>query len=217
VTKVNIDMLRCARAAFAKAEGRAEADIVEVMEISMRNLLTEDGAVDGRDFLARADVLGAAGKTVMISDTFEYYRLATYLRGCTSGPLAMVLGAGSLRHVLDEKYYEDLEGGILEALGRLFGKGLRFFVYPMLDADSSRLVSLANLDVPPALAKLYGYLVDRGALVPLEGYDAAVLPILARDVLRSIEAGDPAWQGMVPPEIAEIIQRRGFFGCGRRA
>jgi hypothetical protein len=217
VTKVNIDMLRCARAAFAQAEGRAEADIVEVMEISMRNLLTEDGAVDGRDFLARADVLGAAGKTVMISDTFEYYRLATYLRGCTSSPLAMVLGAGSLRPVLDEKYYEDLEGGILEALGRLFGKGLRFFVYPMLDADSSRLVSLANLDVPPALAKLYGYLVDRGALVPLEGYDAAVLPILARDVLRSIEAGDPAWEGMVPPEIAEIIRRRGFFGYGRQA
>jgi hypothetical protein len=87
----------------------------------------------------------------------------------------------------------------------------------MLDADSSRLVSLANLDVPPALAKLYGYLVDRGALVPLEGYDAAVLPILARDVLRSIEAGDPAWEGMVPPEIAEIIRRRGFFGYGRQA
>ena len=216
VTKVNIDMLRCARAAFAKAQGKPEDDIVEVMEITMRNLLTEDGDVDARDFLARADVLGAAGKTVMISAYFEYYRLATYLRGCTSGPLAMVLGAGSLLHVFDEKYYEDLDGGILEAAGRLFGKGLRFFVYPMLEPATTRLVTVANLEVPPALAKLYGYLRDRGSLVQLEDCDKAVLPIVARDVLRRIKAGDAAWEGMVPPEIAEIIKRRGFFGCAKR-
>jgi len=216
VTKVNIDMLRCARAAFAQAEARPEADIVEIMEISMRNLLTENGGVDARDFLARADVLGAAGKTVMISDYFEYYRLASYLRGCTSGPIAMVLGAGSLRHVFDEKYYEHLEGGILEALGRLFGHGLRFFVYPMLAAGNSHLVALADLDMPPVVDKLYAYLRDRGALVPLADYDTTVLPILPRDVLRRIETGDPAWESMVTPEIAAVIKQRGFFGYGRQ-
>ena len=216
VTKVNIDMLRCARAAFARAEERPEEDIVEVMEISMRNLLTEDGEVDARDFLARTDVLGAAGKTVMISDYLEDWRLATYLRGCTSSPIAMVLGAGSLLHVFDEKYYEDLDGGILEATGRLFGKGLRFFVYPMLDAGSSRLVSLANLEVSPVLANLFGYLRDRGSLVSLEGYDATVLPIVPRDVLRRIKAGDSAWEGMVPADIAEVIKRRGLFGHAKR-
>jgi hypothetical protein len=216
VTRVNIDMLRCARAAFARAQERPEEDIVEVMEISMRNLLTEDGEVDARDFLARVDVLGAAGKTVMISNCLEDWRLAAYLRGCTSAPVAMVLGAGSLLHVFDEKYYQDLDGGILEAVGRLFGKGLRFFVYPMLDARSSRLVCLANLEVPPALAKLYGYLCDRGSLVALDDYDAKVLPIVPRDVLRRIKAGDPAWEGMVPPEIADVIKRRGFFGYSKR-
>jgi hypothetical protein len=216
VTKVNIDMLRCARSAFARSQERPEEDIVEVMEISMRNLLTDDGEVDARDFLARADVLGAAGKTVMISDYLEDWRLAGYLRGCTQGPIAMVLGAGSLLHVFDEKYYDDLDGGILEAIGRLFGKGLRFYVYPMIDARTSRLVSLPDLAVPPALAKLYGYLCDRGSLVPLGDFDPTVLPIVPRDVLRRIKAGDIAWEDMVPPEIAEIIKRRGFFGHGKR-
>ena len=49
------------------------------MEITMRNLLAGGTEVDRRDFLARADMLAACGKTVLISDYFEYYRLAAYL------------------------------------------------------------------------------------------------------------------------------------------
>ena len=216
VTKVNIDMLRCARRAFARALAQPEHDIVEVMEISMSNLLNESGDVDARDFLARADVLGAVGRTVMISDYFEYYRLADYLRGCTESPIAMVLGAGSLRHVFDEKYYAELDGGILEALGHLFARQLRVFVYPMLEPGTSRLWDLAHLDLQPGLTKLYGYLCDRGSLVALADYDPSVLPIIPREVLRRIEAGDAAWEVMVPPEIADVIKQRGFFGFGKR-
>jgi hypothetical protein len=212
VTKVNIDMLRTARAAFAKAQDRPEQDIVEVMEITMRNLLTEDGAIDPRDFLARADVLGAAGKTVLISDYFEYYRLASYLRRCSSYPIAFVLGAGSLLQIFDEKYYADMEGGILEAVGRLFGKDLKLYVYPMLDAPTGGLITASNVQVRFGLAPLYRYLFERSSLVQLEGYDASVLPILPREVLRLIEVGSSAWEKMVPEEIAEVIKRRGFFG-----
>jgi hypothetical protein len=46
----------------------------------------------------------------------------------------------------------------------------------------------------------------------LDDYEPAVLPILARDVLRLIKLGDAGWQDMVPPEIARIIKTRGFFG-----
>jgi hypothetical protein len=215
VTKVNLDMLRCARAAFAQSESKPESDIVEVMEISMRNLLTSDGDVDGHDFLARADMLGAAGKTVLVSDYLRNYRLASYLRGCTNGALAMVLGAGNLLHIFDEKYYDDLEGGILEALGSLFGRGLRLFVYPTLDPGSPRLLTVEDLPVAPPLAKLYAYLVERGSLVPLLGYDESVLPIQSRDVVQHIETGDAGWEAMVPREIAEIIKQRGFFGYSK--
>src|SRR5438132_9847932 len=65
VTKVNIDMLKSARDRFA-AEAEVAADqIVELMEITMRNLLAATGAIDLSDFLARADVLATAGKTVL--------------------------------------------------------------------------------------------------------------------------------------------------------
>jgi hypothetical protein len=212
VTKVNIDMLRCARTAFAKTQGRPESDLAEVMEISMRNLVREDGAVDARDFLARADVLGAGGKTVLVSDYFEYYRLAGFLRRCTSEPVAFVVGAGSLLQIFDEKYYVDLDGGILEAVGRLFSKNLRIFVYPMLDPQTRKVTTASNLDLSAGLAQLYRYLFERGSLVEITDGDPAVLPIASREVLRLIQAGRAGWEDMVPTEVAEIIKRRGLFG-----
>ncbi len=216
VTKMNLDMLAAARAGFARALARPEADIVEIVEVSMSNLLGEGGQVDARDFLARADVLGAAGKTVMISDYFEYFRLAAYLRGCTREAVAMVLTVDSLLHVLDEKYYAEVEGGTLEAMGRLFARGVRLFVYPTRSTAEAPLATLATAAVPPTLANLFAYLRDRGALLAIESYDPAVVAIQARDVLRRIQQGDETWQTMVPPAIADMVTRRGLFGVVRR-
>jgi hypothetical protein len=42
------------------------------------------------------------------------------------------------------------------------------------------------------------------------------LPIFSRDVLKRIAAGDESWDKMVPPQVAEIIRRRGFFGYKKR-
>jgi hypothetical protein len=219
VTKVNIDMSRCARKAFATLHARPEEDLFEIMEISMRNLLREDGEIDARDFLARADVLGAAGKTVLISNYFEYFRLASYLRRCAGEPVAFVLGAGSLQQIFDEKYYADLDGGILEAVGRLFSKDLRLLVYPMLDQQNGpnrKVVKASSLELPAGIAPLYRYLLERGSLLELEDYDPEVLPIQPREVLRLIKVADTAWEGMVPAEIAQIIKARGLFGLSVR-
>jgi hypothetical protein len=217
VTKVNMDMLRCARAALAKSPratgGEAgPVEPFEIMEISMRNLLSEGGEIDARDFLARADVLGAAGKTVLISDYFEYFRLASYLRRATSGPIAYVVGAGSVFQIFDEKYYAELDGGILEAVGRMFAKDLRLLVYPMLDLASGKVVTASNLELQGGIAPLYRYLLERGSIVELGDYDPVVLPILPRDVLRLIKLGDPRWEEMVPREIADVIKTRRYFG-----
>jgi len=211
VTKVNLNMLDCARDSFAKALGEPVDNIIELAEITMRNLLTEEGEIDPRDFLARADVLAAAGKTVLISDYFEYFRLATYLRRCTPEAIAIVLGAGSLLPLLDEKYYASLGGGILEAFGQLFQKNLTVYVYPWLDPASKKLNTVANLDVAPELRKLFGYLVDRGAIVQLENYDPHILHIFTPEVLRRIKTGDASWENMVSPEVAAVIKRRGVF------
>jgi hypothetical protein len=210
VCNPNIDMLKAAREEFAKELPPGES-IVELAEITMRNLLV-GGQIDYRDFLARADVLAAAGKTVLISDYFEYYRLAGYLRKHTTKPIAITLGAASVLSLFDEKYYQDLDGGILESFGRLFKNNLKLYVYPYLDPLTQKLATVDNLAVAPELAKLYGHLVDRGCILPLTSYDPECLKVFSSDVLELIGKGDPSWERLVPEAIADIIKRRGFFG-----
>jgi hypothetical protein len=47
--------------------------------------------VDRRDFLARAELLAACGMTVLISDYFDYYRLAAYLAERTTERIGIVM------------------------------------------------------------------------------------------------------------------------------
>src|SRR5580693_6007429 len=67
VCNVNVDMLRCAHEKFSKVPGLEGTQIVQLMEITMKNLMAT-GKIDYRDFLARADILAASGMTVLISN-----------------------------------------------------------------------------------------------------------------------------------------------------
>ncbi len=214
VCHVNMDMLRSAHENFER-DLKATAvtgEVVELMELTMRNLREEGGEVDRADFLARADMLAASGKTVLISDYFEYYRLAAYLARYTHQKIAITMGASSLRDLFEEKYYAELEGGILESFGRLFKNDLRLYIYPLLDQATGKLITVDNLEVAPHLRKLYGYLVDSGSIMQLENVNRDYLHIFSRDALRKIRAGDASWESMVPPQVAEIIKSRRFLG-----
>lgn len=211
VTKVNIDMIESAHKQFALEPEVKDEEIVELMEITMRNLLSA-GDIDLRDFLARADLLATAGRIVLISDYFEYYRLAAYLGRYTSEPIAVTMGVSSLKDLFTEQYYSGLEGGILEAFGRLFTKNLRIYVYPLLDQATQELVTSENIPMPDELKNLYRHLVDRGRIRQLDNFDRSVLHIFSRDVLRRIKEHDASWEEMVPREIAETIKARRFFG-----
>ncbi|HEX4403905.1 MAG TPA: TonB-dependent receptor, partial [Polyangia bacterium] len=221
VCHVNIDMLNSARAAFERdldasrapgAPPAREGDVIELMELTMRNLLEEGGEIDRADFLARADMLAASGKTVLISDYFEYYRLAAYLGLYTKQRIAITMGAASLRDLFEEKYYAALEGGILESFGRLFKNDLALYIYPLLDKATGTLTTVDTLEVAPQLRKLYGYLADRGHIKQLENVNREYLGYFSRDALRKIRVGDHSWEQMVPPAVAELIKSRKFLG-----
>ncbi|HEY3498998.1 MAG TPA: hypothetical protein VGK73_30110, partial [Polyangiaceae bacterium] len=105
-----------------------------------------------------------------------------------------------------------LEGGILEALGRLFGNGLRLYVYPLLDPSTGRVTTVETFDVGPRLRGLYSDLVAAGSIRQLEDAAPEAMPIFSRDVLARLERGDPSWESMVPAEVARVIKERREFG-----
>jgi hypothetical protein len=235
VTHVNVDMLNCATAQFVQEPRVKGKEVVVLMEITMNNLLAA-GALDPQDFLARVDLLGDIGFTVLISNYSEYYRLTSYFRRYTKEMIGVAMGINNLLEVFNEKYYENLEGGILESFGRLFRNAVKLYVYPMRqDAydrylatgqpvptpgavsshhafASSVLINAKNAQVTDNLSNLYAHLLENHYIDSIVGFNPAILSIFSRDVLRRIKEGDPAWEGMVPEPVVAAIKRRGLFG-----
>ena len=215
VTHVNIDMLHCAREKMlAYLPEEEHQNIVTVTELTMRNL-QETNTLNYSDFLARADILAACGMTTLISDYFEYYRLAAFLSQCASRSVALVMGVPSLKELFDPKYSQNLDGGILESFGRLFKLDLKLYVYPWMDRESGNQVTLENFQVAHELRNLFKYLMSRGCIIHLDNFKEEYLHIYSREVLQLIAKQNPAWESMVPQAVSSIIRERGLFGCSR--
>ncbi len=213
VTRTMVDMLDCALAQFVQEPAVAGEPVVVLTEMTLNHLI-HGGGIDHQDFLARADILGALGKTVLISNYGLYYRLAAHLFSFTKKIVGIAMGVPTLREVFNEKYYEQLPGGILESFGRLFENDLKVYVYPQRDAATGALITAGNLAVKPHLQHLYSYLFENRFIESIRGYDESYLPIYSDRVLAQIQAGDPGWEAGVPPPVAEIIRSRGLWGCG---
>lgn len=186
-------------------------DCLVIMEMTTRSL-TGSGPIDFSDFLARADILGALGKAVMITNYRRFHEVVQYLRNYTSGWIVMPIGMPVLNEIFDEKYYTDLEGGILEAAGRLFKGRVKLYAYPMKEDAQGAVSGVESLEVPPKLTHLAAYLVDNGFIEPITDAKTAQLHISPRDVLAEIQKGDPNWEQLVPAPVAQLIKTRGLFG-----
>ena len=231
VTLVNVDMLNCATAQFVQEPLVKGKDIVVLMEITMNNLLAA-GTLDAQDFLSRVDLLADIGFTVLISNYSEYYRLTSYFRRYTKEMIGVAMGINNLVEIFNEKYYENLEGGILESFGRLFRNSVKLYIYPMRrDAyerfisqasgtgtttnafSSNVLINAKNVKIVDHLSNLYAHLLENHYIDSIVGFDSDILGIFSRDVLRRIHEKDASWETMVPAPVVEAIKRRGLFGC----
>lgn len=208
-TKLNINLLDCAYEAFCNEANVNSDDVVVLSEMTLQNLIDGDD-IDVEDFLQRVDILCALGKSVMISNYGEFYRLAQYLYQHTNKPVAVALGVPTLRAIFKEHYYEDLEGGILEAFGRLFRNDMRMYACPAVEEDGS-LTTVHEVKVQKHLQHLYSHLLENGYILNLDTVDKSNLSIHADVVLEKIRCGDETWQTLVPQAVIDVISERGLF------
>jgi len=130
----------------------------------------------------------------------------------TAEPIAVTMGVTNVLDLFSEQYYTELEGGILEAFGKLFTKDLRLYVYPLRDHVTGQLKTVENLEIPGTQHNLFRHLVERGRIKQLDNIDEGVLHIFSRDVLKRIKESDASWEEMVPPEVAQMVKQRQLFG-----
>lgn len=210
VTTLNMDMIEGAQKKFMQADGVSADNVVRLAEITMATLVSGD-TVDDSDFLARVDLMTALGFTVLISDYLRYFSLRAYFRRYTKKQIGIVMGISNVIDIFDERYYVGLEGGILEAFGKLFPDNTRLYVYPSyLRGDS--LTTLDNLDLGENHQHLFRHLVQNKLLIPLEVVDEGRLHIYQRDVLQQIQNNSGQWEKYVPEVVAQQIIDRKLLG-----
>ena len=94
----------------------------------------------------------------------------------------------------------------------MFKGDLKLYVYPVKDEKTGEVLTVQSLKVAPNLQNLYDHLVENHFIEPLEGYKPENLAIFSRAVLKLIQSGDPSWETMVPPAVAEMIKKGRLYG-----
>ncbi|MDA9898268.1 TonB-dependent receptor [Flavobacteriales bacterium] len=210
VTKVNIDMMENGYNAFVE-ENRVDKDNVQLLfEITLSNLKME-GDIDEKDFLDRADILCSLGHTVLISNYRKYYKLIEYFSSYTKARMGLIIGVNNLLEIFDDKYYRNLNGGILEAFGILFTRDLKIYLYPYQADSKVELLNSKNIPIHRRLRPLYDYLLKNSKIKDLK-FNDTVLQIFSRDILYMIRKKKDGWQEGVPDGVSEIIEKKKLFG-----
>jgi hypothetical protein len=212
VTSLNVEMLARARKAFDAAAKPGAGPVREILEITMNNL-RDRGTAEDADFLARVDLITAVGKLVLVSDLGAFHALGEYLADRKVEATGLVLGVPLLREVFNESHYRQLDGGILEAFGRLFTHGVRLYVHPTRDVITGQVVTADTMKVAPHLTHLLEHLRTNGLILPLDCDPADLRTYSSEDVRTRICGGDPSWRELVPPPVADAIDRHGYFGA----
>ena len=208
-TEVTVDMTVGAKQQFMQ-ESDIDADNVHIVtELSISESVNGD-VTDDADFLARVDLMNALGYTVLVSDYFRFFRLRSWLRRYNQNPLGIVFSVLDFDGLFNEKYYDGLEGGLLEGMGKLFSDNTYIYVYPSI--IDGKLVTLDNVQVKPEQKYLLKHLVDNGKMVAVETYHEENLHISSVATLDMIKQGDTAWRECVPDDIEQLIVDNRLFG-----
>lgn len=216
VTKVHLDMIEHGTAQFLKEDGVREDNLSVIFELTLKDL-TADGKISDKDFIDRAELLGSLGYTVMISNYLKHYKMLDYLATIARGQkMGIIAGIYNLHTIFDERYYDNLPGGLLEAFGIGFGHNVKMYVYPAINVDTGELYTLDDLSIPKHLRGLVQFLQDNNKLAAISEFDTDVLKILSDDVLSKIRAGVTSWEQDVPENVVKAIKYYELFGYDKK-
>ena len=210
VTKVNIDMFEKSYEVFTRELDVDESKSEVIFEITLSNLM-EQGEIDESDFMDRAKLLCSLGHTVMISNFKEYYKLVDYFSNYTKKQLGLTMGVNNFVEIFNEDYYKDIDGGILEAFGKMFHNKVKVYLYPISN-DKGQIINSTNLKLHPRMKDFYKFFKYNHKVVDLFDFEQKYLEIFSRDILKKIKKGENDWTNKLPEGISEMIIKNKMFG-----
>ena len=126
--------------------------------------------------------------------------------------IAMPIGAASFRSMTLSNQFENFEGGLLEAAGKLAAMKVRFYIYPNIDENTGERLDLEAINYPPESELLYRHMINQGLIQPLEGLPSNELRLDSNAILKMIQNADSEWEDHVEPSVADAIKADHLFG-----
>jgi hypothetical protein len=203
ITRLNLDMLERGRAVFQADFGEEAEGHLEILEMTLNNLNAGRGRVSPDDFLARAEVLQALGKDVLLSKYSEFHRLSGYLARHTAKPVGIVLGLPLFEELFNPGWYADLAGGVIESFGRLFRNQVRLYVYPSGDAGTGQVRTVEEARVAEANKLLLRYFLETKSVRPIHDGLRECLFDTGSDIRQMIKENNPRWKELVPAVVLQ--------------
>ena len=215
VTQLALDMLEKGLSAFKKEKDVNPDKIDLIIEMTLDNLSNGENDINEKDFLDRVNLLSSLNQMVMVSNFREYYRLSEYFSRFSQERMGLIIGANHLIKLFDKNYYKHLSGGVLEAMGKLFDKKMKLYIYPYKGRQENKVICSRNIKLDNEMQDLFEYFKHQGRFVDLVNYDEALLKTYNRELIDQIQKGIPDWENLVPKEIATQIKSHKLFGHKR--
>ena len=159
--------------AAATDQLRQAEDRDKVVSLAEIPAADPDGPADVHTaLLERLDALAAAGRPALVTDVGELFRVAGYLRRYAVPRVVFVAGTRVFAELFRDKPFDQLPGGVFEALGRLFTPGVALALYPDRDAGTGELLSASTVPVPSEFRHLLQHLLANGLIRELRALPA---------------------------------------------
>jgi hypothetical protein len=208
VTTTHLDVLEKGLEQFQKEYSSDAKNSMVLFELTMHSLSDKAGQIHEKDFLDRVRALCALGHHVLVSNFFLFYRLKRFIRMATEKPLVLIMGASHLEKLFDERHYADLEGGVLEGLGKLLDHDTKLYVYPHKDGKSC--MTTKSFFPSPKYLKIYQYFLEQKQIVDISGCDETAEYIHSAQAHQLLEQKNPAWEKCVPKPV-QLIKKENLF------
>ena len=210
-TLVTQDVIQCGFEQFVEEKDVYAEKAHLLTEITLDYLKRKEGKINIDDFLMRATLLRSFGYKVLISNHDNHQELINYMSDFKINHLGLVIGSRELRDIIRDKYDNNQDGRLLVALGELFNKNIKIYVYPGYDDQAHEMTTANNIPIPDGMKYLYKHLLISQQIVEIEGYNPDILAIYPKEVIQKIQSNDSSWESMVPDKVAEMIKEHNYF------
>ena len=211
ISNLGMDFINNSLEVFARDEDYEPDNTIAFSEISL-NYLMHGEQLDETDFLNRVDLLNLMGQCVMVSRLNRFYELVEYFSQFKLIKLRIVVGLPTFTRILDESFYPDLRGGLLEAMGRLFQSNVKIYLYPSIDKTTGTVLYPEDAPFKPQEKILLEYLLKERKIIVLRNPDTNNLSITTEKLTRMIEQGDHQFKTLVPSAVYKHIVGNKLFG-----